>query len=127
MGPTLPEKLQLLLVERAIRAVAERIDPAPAPERVAARDRGHVTDADGSHHLVPPWRAREVAAGLRVQAARRIRPAPEDSLCCEVVAGALQLEGAWDSRREVVLGDAAARQQGVGVGEIEASTTGRTR
>ena len=50
------EELEVAGVEPAIRFVAVGLDPSPAAERVAARDRCDVADTDRPHDLVPAAR-----------------------------------------------------------------------
>ena len=104
-GRRSPSSSRSSLVESAIAAVAVCLDPAPASERVTARDRCDVADADRAHDLVPARRAREVAAGLGAQAPRRVGAPSEHVLRREIVARVLELERAPKLRAVVVLGE----------------------
>jgi hypothetical protein len=104
-----------VLFKGAIRSVAVRLDPAPAPERVPAGDDSDVSDADEPQNLVPAERTREVAACLRIQAGGRVGPASQDVLGRKVVAGILQLERAGHVAPIVVIGDPATRKERLGI------------
>jgi hypothetical protein len=116
------EELEVAGFEPAIRFVAVGLDPSPAAERVAARDRCDVADTGRAHDLVPAARQCEVTAGLGTQARRRVRAQREDVLRREVVVGVLELELSWNSWPKVMLGNAAEWKQRLGVREGPAPT-----
>src|SRR6266545_623125 len=106
-----------MIVERAVAAVAVELDPPPAALRIPAGEDGDVADARRAQDLVPLRRLRKVAPGLTHKTSDRPLPARKEMFRRKGVRGVLELQRARHMRAVVVLGQPAAGDEGLRIGE----------